>query len=262
MPRKATGRSSSTGRLKTSHKSHYRHQLAYFEDEFSRMVVYRLAPWQQSYIERVTKDMVGKNKNGKTLLDIATGSGYMAIEMAKKGINVIACDLAPTSIKNLQQVKKSQKLTNLRLLTCYAEDIPLPDMSVDYIIANAILEHIPEEKKAIEEWKRLLKPGGKLLITVPLKFKYLWPFFWPINYIHDKRIGHLRRYDLADLSQKFGLKVQRAFYTGHFLKVVGAIIGIVYHWEGLEKFVEGADGKYENRVWGASNISVLFEKEV
>lgn len=241
-------------------KKHYKNQLAYFEREFRRMKDYHLSPWQRSYVKRVKDYMLEKDFRKKKLLDIATGSGYIAIEMARLGMKVIACDFSSQAIKNLKEVKKKNGLKNLKLIECFAEDIPLKSGTIDYIVANAILEHIPEEEKAIEKWKRLLKSGGKMFITAPLKFRYLWPFFWPINYLHDRQIGHLRRYDLSSLQNKFPLKVVKIFYTGHLLKVLGAMLGSVYKSETLEEYFERIDEKLVNNRYGASNISVIFQK--
>lgn len=241
-------------------KNHYARQISYFQKEFSKIKEYKLTAWQKSYVQRIKKYLLGKDFKNKTLIDVATGSGYMAVEMAKLGMKVIATDLTDQAIKNLKKVKKKSALKNLKLIGCFAEDIPLKSGTIDYIVANAILEHIPEEEKAIEEWKRLLKSGGKMFITVPLKFRYLWPFFWPINYLHDRRLGHLRRYDLSSLQNKFQLKAVKIFYTGHLLKVLGTMLGFVYKSEIIEEYLEKVDQKLYERKYGASNISVIFKK--
>jgi len=46
--------------------------------------------------------------------------------------------------------------------------IPVPDESFDYILCTEVLEHVPEPIKAIEEMSRILKPGGKMILTAPL----------------------------------------------------------------------------------------------
>lgn len=46
--------------------------------------------------------------------------------------------------------------------------IPLPDASVDVLLCTEVLEHLPEPVRAISEFSRLLKPGGRLWLTVPL----------------------------------------------------------------------------------------------
>src|SRR3989344_5987374 len=75
----------------------YKHQISYFGKEFSRIKQYKLDPWMLTYIDRLKKYLLDKNFKNKTLIDIGTGSGYVAIEMAKLGMNVIACDLSRES---------------------------------------------------------------------------------------------------------------------------------------------------------------------
>ena len=240
---------------------HYKKQLDYFSNEFGKNNQYKLFPWQKTYIDRIKKELLGKNYKGKTLIDIASGSGYVAVEIARLGLNVVATDLTPEAIKNLDKYKKQFSLSNLRAVKCYAEKIPLPDKSVDFIVANAILEHIPNEKEAIDEWKRILRPHGKMFITVPLNLRYVWPFLWFVNYLHDKRIGHLRRYDLQSLQAKFSLKVSKVCYTGHLLKVIGVIVALFIRTERFSEFFEKIDAKQEGKRYGASNIIVLFENK-
>ncbi len=214
-----------------------------------------------TYIDRIKQNVLDKNFKKKTIIDIATGSGYAAIEMAKMGMQVIACDLSPQSIKNLHKYKKDLSLSNLKLFVCKAEEIPLKNKSVDYILANAILEHIPDERAAVEEWKRILKPNGKMFITVPLKYRYVFPFLWPIVYLYDKRIGHLRRYDLKSLQKVFKLKTIKYFYSGHLVKIIGLIINILMKTNKLDQYAERVDQEQERKRYGANNITVIFKNE-
>ena len=242
-------------------EKHYEHQRKFFDKEFSLQTTYTLAPWQESYILKIKKYLLNKDYKNSTLLDIASGTGYVAVEMARLGMKVIACDLSHRAIENLKDYKKKFLLKNLKLIECRAEEIPLKSESVDYIVTNAILEHIPNEKKAINEWKRLLKPGGKIFITVPLEFRYIWPFLWLINYLHDKRIGHLRRYSFNSLKRKFKMKVIKHFYTGHLIKVIGVLLSIILRTKKLNEYFEKQDRKKENNIYGANNISVILKNE-
>lgn len=242
-------------------EKHYEHQRKFFDKEFSLQTIYMLALWQESYILKIKKYLLNKDYKNSALLDIASGTGYVAVEMARLGMKVIACDLSHRAIENLKGYKNKFSLKNLKLMECKAEEIDLPDQSVDYIVANAILEHIPNEQKAINEWKRLLKPGGKIFITVPLKYRYIWPFLWLPNYIHDKRIGHLRRYDLKTLKYKFKLSVVKVFYSGHLIKIVGIIIAIVLKTSRFDYCFEAQDQRMQSKVYGANNISVIFEND-
>lgn len=240
--------------------NHHKKQQEYFDKEFSLLKGYLLESWQESYIDRIKAYMLDRKYKKKTLLDIATGSGYVAVEMAKLGLDVIACDLSTESVKNLEKYKKKFRLKNLKIIQCKAEEIPLKRKSVDYIVANAILEHIPAETKAINEWKSLLKKNGKMFITVPLKFRYIWPFLWIPNYLHDRRIGHLRRYDLSTLKRKFSLPIIQVFYTGHLVKIFGIIVSIVTKRHTYDEYFEKADNSKISTSYGANNISVVIKK--
>lgn len=247
--------------MKKTLKQHYQHQIEYFDKEYAGMKRYKLELWQKGYINRMRKYMLDKNYKKQTLIDIASGSGYIAIEMAKLGMNVIATDMSPVSIKHLHENKKTFQLRKLKIIECKAENIPLRNGSVDYVVANAILEHIPDEKATIKEWKRILKKDGKLYITVPLKFRYIWPFLWPINWLHDRRIGHLRRYDYEDLQNKFDLSVVKYFYTGHLIKVIGLFMSIFRKSSYKEEYFEREDSKLVDKRYGANNISIIFSKK-
>lgn len=240
---------------------YYEHQVDYFTKDFAPLSKYKLLAWHTSYIDRIKHYLLKKNYSGKKLLDIGSGEGYVSVEMAKLGLYIIAVDLTKAALDNLHNYFKDLNIKKYKLIQCNAEKIPLPSASVDYITANAILEHMPHEKKTVQEWKRLLKPGGRMMITVPLHFKYVWPFLWPINYIHDQRIGHLRRYYLEDLQAKFDMKVVKHYYTGHLIKVIGFLIMyFIFRTSQFDDFFEKVDRWQEGRRYGASNIIVIFEK--
>lgn len=242
----------------TNSKNQIKLQKKYFSKEFGAIQKYSLFPWQKTYIKRIKNNLLDENLKGKKLIDIGCGSGYVAIEIAKMGVGVIACDITEESLILIEKRKKGFFLTNLELIKCSADKIPIKDNSVDYIVANAILEHLVYEKKAIKEWKRILKPKGKIFLTVPIKYKYIWPFFWPLNIIYDKRIGHLRRYDLKTIKEKFGMRVEKVFYSGHLIKMISLLISLFYKNRKFDTFIERIDSKLSNISWGASNIIVIL----
>lgn len=239
----------------------YKKQLNYFNEQFSQVGSYKLSAWQRSYVERIKKYLLpNKIYKAKTLLDVGTGKGYTAIELAREGMKVIACDLSPQSIKNLKRYKKELKLNNLNFIRCNAEKLPLKDESIDFLVANALLEHLPNEEKAIREWKRVLKKGGRMFIAVPLSLKFVWPFLWPITIFFDRHIGHLRRYDEKSLQKKFQMRLIKTIYTGHLVKVLGVFLAKLFKTKLWLQFLEEQDAKLEDRAYGANNIIVVFER--
>ena len=71
---------------------------------------------------------------------------------------------------------------------CPADDIPLPDASLDSILCTEVLEHVPDPLAVWREFHRLLRPGGKVLLATPM--------YWP---------GHEEPYDFYRYTE-FGLR--------------------------------------------------------
>jgi len=88
-----------------------------------------------------------------------------------------------------------------------AQETEFKDQQFDILIASDVLEHIKDEDKALLEWYRILKPGGKLIIFVPA-FKFLWSN-------HDEVNRHFRRYSKSGLIktlEKNGFKTEKVSY--------------------------------------------------
>jgi ubiquinone/menaquinone biosynthesis C-methylase UbiE len=69
-------------------------------------------------------------------------------------------------------------------------DLPLPSTSVDAAICLEVLEHLDNDKTALRELRRVLRPGGLLIVSVPQTF------YWPA---YRELIGHLRHYTAKSL---------------------------------------------------------------
>lgn len=247
-----------------SKNAHYEKQKEYFDNEFRLYDNYVLAEWQKKYIYRISKifgfDKSNIKKN-EIFIDIgAGGSGYTVIEFAKLGYPSVGCDLSMEGVIKAKQFSKSQNVQDCTFwVVCSAEELPFKSNTFKFLCCNAVLEHLPDEKQAINEFGRICQYTAKGYVTVPLKFRYLWPFFIPLNYYHDKRIGHLRRYDEKSLGQLFeqkGFKVKDVFYTGHLLKVIGVILSILFRTNRFDNIIEMVDGKLQSFKYGASNIGV------
>ncbi len=108
--------------------------------------------------------------SGKRVLDIPCGDGRASYEFKKKGAYVIALDLFPDFMK-LDDL--SAEYADL------SESLPVESESIDYIICQEGIEHIPNQLNVFEEFNRVLKKDGMLLITTP-------------NYSHVRaRLSHL-----------------------------------------------------------------------
>jgi SAM-dependent methyltransferase len=90
---------------------------------------------------------------GKTALDLGCRDGYWAEKLATKGYDVTAVDLRP-------KYSKATKVdANLAL--------PFPTGSFDLVWCTEVIEHLRDPVFTLSEIRRVLKPGGKLLLTTP-----------------------------------------------------------------------------------------------
>lgn len=98
---------------------------------------------------------------------------------ARRGFKVTALDLTDVAV---QITKKSLELNNLKanVRQGSVESLPFDDNSFDYIISNGVIHHTPKTEQAINEFYRVLKPGGIASITVYYKNWFLCNPFWLI----------------------------------------------------------------------------------
>ena len=240
---------------------HLREQVRYFQKSTKTYDTPRaIEPWQNKYIERLWKYFL--IRRGRVFVDNACGSGYMGIEAAKRGAYVLACDLNMSGlIRLLRQTKRLGLSHRFFAVCCTAEALPIRSLVADVVVSNAILEHLPKEKEAIEDIFRITKKNGLSMVTVPLAYHFLNPLFLLVNYYYDHQIGHLRRYTKEMLVKRFsGWKLVDFYYTGHTMKVVKTFINIIISLFD-EKKIEKEDEKFVKRKIFASNISVIFRNK-
>ena len=98
-----------------------------------------------------------------TVLEIGSGEGYGIMELAPKSDSYIAVDKYNTEISDV--LKKENNITFIQ-----AEVPPLKkieDNSIDFVVTFQVIEHIKNDKMFLHEIHRVLKPGGKVILTTP-----------------------------------------------------------------------------------------------
>jgi ubiquinone/menaquinone biosynthesis C-methylase UbiE len=99
----------------------------------------------------------------KKILDVGSGTGYVSLILARLGHEVTGIDFSHEMLA-LSSTKAKKMGLKVRFIEGDAENIPLPSGSFDVVINRHLLWTLPNPKKAIREWTRLCKPGGKLII--------------------------------------------------------------------------------------------------
>ncbi|MFQ6082264.1 MAG: class I SAM-dependent methyltransferase [Candidatus Aminicenantia bacterium] len=104
--------------------------------------------------------------------DVGTGTGFIAIGLAPLVKKVYCIDNSPEMLKVAK--RNLRKFKNIELKLADGQNIPLQDERLDAVFANMYLHHSPDPLAAIKEMMRILKPGGRLIITDADKHNYEW----------------------------------------------------------------------------------------
>lgn len=112
--------------------------------------------------------------NNKVIADLGAGTGFISLEIAKKANIVFSVDSSKNMLGELYKAVKDSNLNNIYPINSEVEDLPLFDDSIDLIFMNMALHHVENPDKAIKEIYRILKPGGKVIITDVLEHNGQW----------------------------------------------------------------------------------------
>ncbi|GAA0417263.1 methyltransferase [Acrocarpospora corrugata] len=153
---------------------------------------------------------------GNRVLDLGAGGGRHAFEVLRRGADVVAFDLDAGEMEKVAAMfaamDKEGEVPGGTVAETVVGDalaMPFPDGHFDRVIASEVLEHIPDDLAAMREIVRVLKPGGRLAVTVPsfLPERVCWALS---EDYHTAPGGHIRIYTLAELRAKLkssGLEV-------------------------------------------------------
>jgi SAM-dependent methyltransferase len=106
---------------------------------------------------------------GQRVLDIATGAGEPGLSAAARvGPDgyVLATDLSENILQFAQGVANQRGVHNFETRVMDGENVDLPDASFDVVLCRLGLMLMPDQQRALTEWRRVLKPGGRVVVAV------------------------------------------------------------------------------------------------
>ena len=151
---------------------------------------------------------------GAHVLDLGCGFGRHAFEAYRRGAHVVAVDRSTEEVEQvtamfraMAQAGEAPGDTVASAVRADLLALPFPDASFDVVMASEVLEHIPADEIAMAEIARVVRPGGRVAVTVPR----FWPerVCWALSRdYHDVAGGHVRIYRgdvLAERLRRAGL---------------------------------------------------------
>jgi len=175
---------------------------------------YRQKPFRdiQTFI-----DIILASKPGR-ILEIGCGSARNLVNFARNGFQCFGIDFSEEMLNYARQFAKDNKI-KLGLKYGWAQNIPFPRNSFDYVLNIAVIHHLKKEDRfhSLKEMLRIMKPGGIAIVTAWNKFNpKFWKFLlkketfipWKINdIVYHRYYYFFSFFELKNLIKKAGFKI-------------------------------------------------------
>ncbi len=196
--------------------------------------------WWWAGRQELIKNLLQPEKP-KKILDVGCGTGETLTFLKKifPKAELFGVDLSPAAVKFSKKRGHRAKISA-------ATDLPFPNESFDAIVILDVIEHIKADSAVIKEAKRILKPGGVIILTAPA-LQFIWS-------AHDDNQGHFRRYTrhrLTSLAVKNKLTIQFMSYFNFFLSPIIIPVRMISRLAPFKRF-----GEYDSKL----NYKVAYHK--
>jgi len=175
-------------------------------EEFREMEALEEDHWWFRGKRLLLQALLARTGEADRVLDVGCGTGGVLLALAGRASMVAGVDTALMAL----EFCRGKGLRNV--VQGSATALPFAARSFDVCVMMDVLEHLDDESILLAEVRRVLRPGGAALISVPA-FRALWSQ-------HDVTFQHRRRYtrrELRDTVQRAGLRVEWSSYTNFFL---------------------------------------------
>jgi SAM-dependent methyltransferase len=168
---------------------------------------------RRTVLERVLDDL--HLPTGARILDAGCGSGRNMVELARRG-TVTGVELSDVSVGLARERGCGEVIAGSVL------DMPFPSDSFDLAVTLDVIEHLEDDLGALQEMRRVVAPGGALLVTVPA-YPWLWSGHDVINHHHRR---YTRR-SLQRVAERAGWAQMRTTYFNSLLLPVAIVLRVL-----------------------------------
>ena len=130
--------------------------------------------------ERLLLDLLLRGDPGRQVLNAGAGQGTFTRLLERRGFEVTSTDASPAAVEVLEQRVEGPALEADVTALAFADE------SFDAVVLGEVLEHVPDDDRAVAEVARVLRPRGVLALSVPAHPRLFGP--------SDRWAGHIRRY--------------------------------------------------------------------
>ncbi|MAR89805.1 MAG: metalloregulator ArsR/SmtB family transcription factor [Pseudomonadota bacterium] len=157
------------------------------------------------------RDLLLQTQPGRhqTALEIGPGEGAFLPVLAQLFREVTAIDISREMLEKAEQLRRQQRLDNVRLLQADTEDAVREGMQVDRIVCNMVLHHVPSPADVFTDCARLLNPGGALIVADLCRHDQ----DWAKQSCGDLWLGFDPE-ELTDWAREAGLDSKEGLYMG------------------------------------------------
>lgn len=158
------------GSSRTKREYDIRSGYRLWSETYDRAV--RLAPVEEPALLSLIDDL----PDGSRVLDAGCGTGRYSAHLQARGHSVVGVDLSPDML-----ARARQKLPDVDFLEGQLDALPVEDAAFDAAVCALTLVHLPDLDVAAREFARILRPGGKLLISDVHPFPVLLGWQAPVR---------------------------------------------------------------------------------
>ncbi len=152
--------SAQTDPVKQQVAAHWNRRAAHFDEDFGHSIG---SPAERAAWDRVL-DLFLPRDGARDALDIGCGTGFLSLELAARGHRVTGVDFAPAMLASARR-KAAERRAAIRFEEADAEQLPFAAASFDLAVSRHLLWTLPHPEAAIDEWVRVLRPGGRLVVV-------------------------------------------------------------------------------------------------
>jgi ubiquinone/menaquinone biosynthesis C-methylase UbiE len=178
-----------------------------------------LAAHDETYLRHYVELVIRYAPSGSRILDLGCGNGISSRLLNQADFDVVGTDISALFLEEAQEWENPK----LRYQVCDVLELPFENNSFDVICSNELIEHLPDVETALTEMIRVVRKGGKVVLSGPNLCSPITPFLDWIRMMFGKPgrpvWGETKQQTLQQFKRNCGLYINKRFLTKtpHFI---------------------------------------------